>query len=76
MADTKDPLDAYEQEALTANLQEESLKFIAERRKLSAEADKLISERRLLPWTLLVALASGVGLGVVQIIAKHWGLLP
>lgn len=71
----KDAFDAYEQIANIDNLREEALKFIAERGKLSAEAAKLQRERWLMPWTLIVALVTGVGIGVVQLVAKHWGWL-
>lgn len=74
------PFDAYEQEAHIANLREEALRFISERRKLSAEADKFKWERWLSPWTLLVTFAgvlvTSIGIVAVQILAKHWGLLP
>jgi hypothetical protein len=72
--------NAHEQLTRINQIREEALKSAAEQRKLAAEEQKLWSEatrldreRWLMPWNLLIAPAGGVGLGVVQIIAKHMG---
>jgi len=49
----------------------EAEKFADEQRKLAAEAQKFDRERRLLPWSLLIALTTGIGIGLVQLIAHH-----
>ena len=59
--------------AETCKLQEESEKSIAEQRKLLAESRKLDRDRWLAPWSLLLALMGGVGLGIVQLVAHLAG---
>ena len=59
--------------AETRKLQEESEKFIAEPRKLLAESRKLDRDRWLAPWSLLIALTGGVGLGIVHLVAHLAG---
>ena len=66
-------LDLREQLAKIDNLREGALKFTTEQRKLAAEAAKFQRERWLMPWTLLVGLAGGIGLGIAQIVIKHLG---
>ncbi|MBV9757987.1 MAG: hypothetical protein JO047_13110 [Alphaproteobacteria bacterium] len=80
MSDIPADLNLREQINRIDHLREEALKFAeethklaAEERKLAAEAAKLEREHRLLPWTFLVALTTGVGLGVVQLLAHVAG---
>lgn len=51
----------------------EDLTLAAEQRKLIAEARKLDRDWWLTPWSLVIALATGVGLGVVQLAAHLLG---
>ena len=69
-----------EQIARIDQLCEEALKFVRERHKLTeeplklnAEAAKTEREPRIMPWTLAVALAGGIGLGLVQLAAHLLG---
>ena len=55
--------------ANTRTSQEESEKFITERRKLIAEGQKLDRDRWPAPPSLLIALMGGVGLGLVRLLA-------
>jgi hypothetical protein len=59
-ADYRDKLDLREQIVRIDQLREEGLKFMAEQRKLTAEAAKLDRDRWLAPWLVLVAVIGGV----------------
>jgi len=54
-------------------LRQESERFIAEQRKLIAEGRTLDRDRWLAPWSLLIALMGGLGLGLVQLVAHLLG---
>lgn len=56
--------------AESAKLREETNKFVSEAHKLEAERRKLDRDRWLAPWSLVIALVTGVGLGLVQLAAR------
>jgi hypothetical protein len=67
-----DPIDLQEQIARIKNAQAETDKFAAEQRKLAAEASKLIVDRWMLPFAVLINLVSGaMGGALVAYLLRH-----
>jgi len=65
--------EAHKLSAEALKLSAEQLKLVAEQIKLGAETRKLDRERQLLPWSLGIALVTGVGIGLVQLVAHLAG---
>jgi hypothetical protein len=67
--------EAHKLSAEALKLSAEQLKLVAEQLKLGAETRKLDRERQLLPWSLGITLVTGVGIGLVQLVAQFAGWL-
>jgi len=65
--------EAHKLSAEALKLSAEQLKLVAEQRKLGAETRKLGREWQLLLWSLGITLVTGVGIGLVQLVAHLAG---
>jgi hypothetical protein len=65
--------EVHKLSAEALKLSANQLKLASEQLKLGAETPKLDRERQLLPWSLGIALVTGVGIGLVQLVAHLAG---